>query len=121
MIPRESITVTRQRPGAWTDGVFVPGRPYNLTIQGIVQPIGPRDVERLPEAARTKAMFSLHADTQQPVLQLTDLDKPAAADRITWHGQSYGLIALGDWAHFGGTASHRAYALVEVGAEEDDE
>jgi hypothetical protein len=121
MIPRESITITRQSKGEWVDGVFVPGGTYDFTIQGIIQPLGPRDVERLPEAARTVARFSLYADTDQEVLELTDLDKPAAADRVTWHGRSYGLVALGEWAHFGGTASHREYALVEVGAEEDDE
>lgn len=121
MIGAQDITVTRQSKGNWTDGVFVAGTPYMLTVRGCIQPIGVQEIERLPEAAKLKARFSLYADTLQPELNLTDVNKPAAPDRIAWNGRDHELQALGDWSHFGGTASHRAYALIEVGAEEDDE
>jgi hypothetical protein len=121
MIGAQDITVTRQSKGNFVDGVFVPGEPYPLTIRGCIQPIGAQEIERLPEAARLKARFSLYADTLQPELNLTDVDKPAGPDRIKWNGRDHELQALGDWSHLGGTAAHIAYALIEVGAEEDDE
>lgn len=121
MIGRQTITITRQTPGDWVDGVFVPGDPYEFEIMGNVQPAGTRDVEHLPELARVKAAYVLYCYAEQTELNLTDCEKPAAPDRVRWNGRDHELQSLGDWSHFGGTASHRAYAMIEVGQEEDDE
>lgn len=120
-IRKEAITVVRQSEGTYTNGVFVAGGTREWTVHGNVQPITPREIERLPETARTDARFIMYCYSDQPEIGLTELDDQKRAAQVVWHGDTYDVVALGDWAHLGATAAHRAYALVEVGAEEDDE
>lgn len=115
----ETIAVVRDPGGTYVAGVYTPGSPVEeFTITGSVQPLTPKQVELLPEAARIKASMSLFADTFQRELSPADLDAKRHGDRVTDSTSTYMVLAMEDWTRHGAGQPHRRYALQEVGADE---
>lgn len=115
----ESIAVVRDPGGTYVAGTYTPGSPVTeFIIFGAVQPLTPRQVELLPEAARVKASMSLFADAFQQELSPSDLDAKRHGDRVTASGVTYMVLAMEDWTRHAAGQPHRRYALQEVGADE---
>lgn len=121
MLGVEPITVTREAvPGTWVNGKYVPGETTTLTVMAAIQPLSPREIEMLPEGARTRARWALFCDPDQPPLQCTDLSNDTAADRVSWAGREFVVYQNGDWMAHQTGIPHYAYALLEVGADEPE-
>ena len=118
ILGKEKLTVTR-RTGDYTNGAWVPVLDSTFTIKANVQPMPARQLEMLPEAARTKGAFICYADNRQTPLRVLDLTGKGMPDRVARaDGRSYEVHSLGDWTSHTTGLPHRAYVLVEVGADE---
>lgn len=114
----EKLTITR-RAGDFVNGAFVPVLDETFTIKANVQPMPARQLEMLPEAARTKGAFICYASNRQRALRVLDLGGKGLPDRVArGDGRSYEVHSLGDWTSHTSGLPHRAYALVEVGTDE---
>lgn len=114
----ETLSVTR-RKGDYVNGAFVPVLDSVFTIRANVQPMPARQLELLPEAARTKGAFLCFADKRQTALRVLDLNGKGLPDRVARSdGRSYQVHSLGDWTSHTTGLPHRAYALVEIGSDE---
>jgi hypothetical protein len=87
------IQRTRYAPGTRTAGVFVNGAPTTVSIDAVVQPVKPRELQQLPENERTEEAISIFSistlQTSEPAFQQGDL--------ITWAGRSYKVVLVEDW------------------------
>lgn len=110
----QTYRVTREaEPGSYdTNGRYVPGATTELEVVGAVQPLTPRQVEALPEKARTSAKALFLCDAHQPELKVTDLDQPGRGDRVEVDGREYVLMALEDRTAF--HLPYRSYVLLEA-------
>ena len=112
-----TYTVTR-RPGAWTEGAWVPNVGAQTTfdlVASLPQPVGPELIQLLPEAARTSARFVIFAEDDQPDLYLVE-NATHAADYVAYGGRSYLVTSVEDWADR--PLGYHAYVLLEVGPDE---
>ena len=117
MLGRWKYLVTR-RAGSWSSGSWTTGTASTFYVTGSAQVLTAREVELLPEAARTSARLVLYVDSVHPDLKTTDVGGNTAADRVTIGGRDYLVLSEADWgAHLSGLR-HRAYALAEVGDDE---
>ncbi len=106
------LTVTR-RPGAWTDGSWVPsttGSTFNITASR-PQPVGPELMEMLPEAARTSARYVVYVSDDQERLYLVE-DATHAADYVAYEGKQHLVTSAERWA--GMPLGYRSYVLLET-------
>ena len=119
LAPKKFRIKRERESGSWQYGKWVPTTEINhFFITGSLQPLGQREVEMLPEAARTKARFSLYCEITEPFLKTTDLEETKGADRLIWDKEEYMLFGIGDWQlHLTGV-THKAYVLIEIGDDE---
>ena len=113
------LEVKRREEGKTVAGVYQPGAEFPIWIKASrPQPLQPREVEQIPEWARTKARLMLFVPSGEPELTVTDIDGDRPSDRVLWLGKRYAVIAYGDWSTFISGISHRMYVLLEQGADE---
>lgn len=118
LLGASSYTVTRQ-PGHWVEGVWsANGEPTTFAIIGCAQLATAREVEMLPEGARTSARLILYVEAGQADLHTTDISAQTVADEIAIDGRDYMVLSEADWRQAGIGLRHRAYALAEVGEDE---
>ncbi len=112
-----SLTVTR-RPGAWTDGSWIPGTTSTFALLASrPQPLGAEEIEMLSAGARTKAKFVIFAHDDQPALYTVEHDQvDHEADLVTYNGRPYTTIGDGDWT--GRPLGHHRYILLAPGPDE---
>lgn len=83
--------------------------PTTTTVQGIVTPLGERELERLPEGMRVGARFRLRTETD-----LGDMGDAGATTsrRLVVDGREYQLDAWGRWdqSTFGALRHHKYLA-----------
>lgn len=118
LAPNKFTIIRENEAGSWAYGKYVPGETTRFTVIGSLQPLKAREVELLPEAARTKAKFSFYCEDNQEYLKTTDLNGSKGADRLLWNNREYMLFGIGDWQlHLSGVP-HKAYVLIEAGVDE---
>ena len=117
MIGTETITVT-PRTGSWSAGVYTPvdGTPY--TLKASVQPVGPRTVEMLPEAARTAARFNVWIAGATQRVNVTSPAMGYPGDVLTIRGREYVAIASEDHSGHRRGLPHQVVTVAEVGHDE---
>jgi hypothetical protein len=114
----ETLSVTR-RSGDYVSGKFVPVLDETFTIRANVQPMPARQLELLPEAARTRGAFMCFSDNRQRELRVLDQATKGLPDRVTRsNGRTYQVHSLGDWTSHTSGLPHRAYSLIAVGDDE---
>jgi hypothetical protein len=91
---RRSLTVIRQQPGQYVNGVWQPGSEETLTIRASVQPTSPDDIERLPEGRRERQAFTLYSSQ---ALRIIDESEETNADIVEIDGQRYEATARQPW------------------------
>lgn len=113
-----TFTVTR-RPGDWVDGVWVPDPTSTFTINASrPQPVGPEQMEMLPEGARSSARFQIYAEDDQAEIYLVGRDREGfAADTVAYNGEDFLVTALGDWS--GMPLGYKTYILIEFAPDEE--
>lgn len=91
------VTVSRGMPG--TDdgaGHYTPNTPTTFTVQANIQPTSGRDLQRLPEAFRTKEIIKLFS---RDALQTEDSNAGTPADLVTFNGLQYEVQSVQPWPH----------------------
>lgn len=91
---RQDLTVTRQQPGQYVDGIFQPGTTETLTVRASVQPVSPDDVQLLPEGKRNRQAFTLYSDAE---INVADDQTTTAGDRVDIDGDTYQATARQPW------------------------
>lgn len=117
--PLDEMTFTvARRPGAWTDGPWVPdsGTTYNL-LASRPQPVGPELLQMLPEGARSSARFVIYAADDQPDVHLIDDEtERLAADVVLYESWGYLATTIDNWASR--PLGYKAYILLSYGPDE---
>ncbi len=100
--------------GAWTDGAT-----STFSIVGSWQPLNGREVERLPEAYRTRQSAKLLCAAAQPALYPVRPGSAQRPDVVTRDDARYLVVASSDWTDHASPTAHRAYMLAELGPDEE--
>ena len=103
-----ALTVTRTAAGTTLKGRYTPGATSTVTLAVgtfIVQPMGARDLLRLPEGLRTSEAKKLWSTVELKVEPDPDV--------VTYGGRSYQVHALTDWSY---AAGYFEYGLVKAEA-----
>jgi hypothetical protein len=88
-----TFTVTRPS-GNYVQGRWVEGAAETLEILASVQPATPKELQRLPEGDRTKAVIAIWTTTE---LRTASSPPGAQADRVTYAGSTYEVQAVEAW------------------------
>jgi len=65
-------------------------------VIGVVQPASTRELERLPEAERTRGAITIYT-----TFALNAGSAGFTADTVNWNGSSYTVMSVDDWSQFG--------------------
>jgi len=95
----EKIAVKRT-PGSFVDGLFVKGTPVLFNTLASVQQPTPKQLEILPEGERSK---NPRLFISKKALQTTNDKDGIIADIVTFKGQQFKIIAVGNWESYGHT------------------
>lgn len=113
----QTLTIKRNAPGSYDSaGEWVEGAESTLTIQGVVQPLTPREIQQLDEGWRARARYSLITTTELQGVSVAGEQSPY---RVVYKGRD--LLVFGDddfsEALPGSNLQHHEYVLVapEVG------
>ena len=98
-LARASYTVTRFAQGAYENGRFVRGAPTQFTIRALIQPTRGQDLLRLPEGERTRELVTIYTTDE---LHTANAPGGAAADRVTWRGETYEVQGVERWDEIAG-------------------
>lgn len=107
MIFRRPVTIERQAPGGFVNGLWQPGAIEAVTILASVQPASGRDMERLPEGRRQAGAVRIFTDA---TLQLEA--GAQKADRIVLPQGTYEVAIADEWQN--GIMPHNTYLCVRI-------
>lgn len=105
--------VVRRFPESVLDadsGLIENDAPSSTTMDAVVQPSGPKDVERLPEGERTIESIVIFTSTP---LVAADVTAQVRSDEIEWRGKRYEVRAVEDWTQ--SVLPHSKAIAVRVG------
>jgi len=105
---RRPLTVTRQQPGQYVDGIWQPGSTATLAIRASVQPATPDDVELLPSGQENNQAFTLYSDTALHVANEID---NTVGDLVQIGGLEYRAMARQPWQN--GVVDHHKTVVVK--------
>ena len=110
----QSYEIHRRENGSFVKGSYVRSDTVHVSKKnvGVVQPIKPEELQKLPDGLRKRAEFKLHT-TDRLKIGSTDSEEGFEPDhiRITRGGDFYEAYALSDWNVHG---NFYKYALVKV-------
>lgn len=93
---KDAITVERFSGGAHdATGRYSGQVGVSTPTTAVVQPSGPKEIEKLPENSRTKEAITVF--TRNPLLT-SDVSTQGKADVITWNGRTYEVAIVEDWS-----------------------
>lgn len=93
-----TYVVTRTPVGTYpSGGLHVPGTPANINVLACVQPLTPRELERLPEGLRSRELRHVWTAAALKVADGVNVPDLVAIDGASWEVQ-----AVEDWVAFGG-------------------
>jgi hypothetical protein len=91
----QSFTVTRTT-GHFDLGGWVAYTPETLSMEGVVSPTNPDEIQQLPEADRITGSNTFYSTV--PIYQTRD---GAVSDKIAYNGQTYRIAAVFDYSAYG--------------------
>ena len=91
---QQTVTVTHRAAGSWTDGRYTDGAASTATIKAAVYPATGEQLDRLPEARRSRETIAIFTDSA-----LTPGAAPsgAGADVITYGSDTYEVATVKRW------------------------
>ena len=94
----QNFTVHR-KTGAWTSGRFKQTE-TDVTMQGIVAPCNPKELNQMPEGDRVTGVMCFHSEQQ---IYVTHNDSQAGtSDEIEWQSERYRISSVIPWNDFWG-------------------
>lgn len=110
LIPRQTITVTRESGGTRIDGKWVSGSTSNFTIEASIQPLTAREIQLLPESRRASGeSYKLFADTTPALYTVTDDENP---DRVSLYSQNFEIYSVKRWEN--SIINHKEYIATRI-------
>lgn len=106
LIPRQTLTVTRESGGTFTNGKWVPGTPSTFTIDASIQPLNMRELELLPEGRRASGeSYKLYTDYVDDLLTVTD----ETPDVVSIYSEDFEVFGKEVWGN--GLINHKKYIV----------
>jgi hypothetical protein len=100
------LEITRAKPGEYdSKGRWLGQHTEKITLNANVQPMGPKDLLRLPENWRSRAPLLVF--TTKPLV-LASVEDSTISDSFVWGGDEYEIQSIENWSQFG---FYRATAL----------
>lgn len=96
----EKMIVERTTGSGYVDGLWVKGTITTFKTLASAQQPTPKQLETLPEGDRARDPFLFIS--KKPLLAADDKTN-TAADLVTFKGQKYKIIKVGDWSSYGHT------------------
>lgn len=84
----QSITITRQSPGAYIEGRYKDGSESEVSIRAVVQNATPDDLQVLEEGLRSSESVKLHTTSDLVALSEKDNQK---GDTFTYKGKKWSV------------------------------
>ena len=72
-----------------------------------IQPMTPREIEKLPEGERSTEMIKIYTGTELKIAVVNGL----AADIITYNGNKYEVTGVEDWSKINGIKHYKVRAM----------
>lgn len=92
-----TYTVSRSASGSYgASGRYTEGSPSSFSIVASVQPLGGRDLQRLPEGMQTKELLSIYTSTE-----LKTESSGHTPDIVTINGEQYQVQEVERWVELG--------------------
>lgn len=89
------LSATRYGAGARVDGAWVPGAATPVVFDpAVVLPLGPKEVDLMPEGLRTRQLLQLFTVDAPQVLDET---AQTPGDRFVWLGETYEVQRSEPW------------------------
>ena len=113
----DPFTVERREPGKVVRGRYQRGAvSETFPASGSLQPMTPRDLERLPEGTRTNGAKKLYTTCKLLVGEVPNKgqegDQFQESDHITFEGEDYEVKGEDDW---GSQAGYFKFFLIKAG------
>jgi hypothetical protein len=90
-----ALTLRRFGLGAYNaQGTWVPTAPTLSTIDAVVQPSSPRQLEQVPENERTSEGITVFTRSK---LLTADVQTGQQADELVWSGRTWKVVLVEDW------------------------
>ena len=104
--------------GKWEKGRFILGTTQELKYFGPVQPASPKEIEQLSIGDQVNGVFKFFCKSPKQLYLTRDLsavagkDDGSASDEILFRGNTYTIIRVMPWDHYGW---QRAFATLKEG------
>ncbi len=113
----DPFTVQRRQPGKVVRGRYQRSKvTEKFTACGSMQPLAPRDLERLPEGTRANEGKKLYTECPLRVSEVPNPGQPGEiheeSDHVLWQGEEYEVRAVDDWT---AQAGYFKYFLIKAG------
>lgn len=103
-----TISVSRRAAGSYVNGVWVPGAASVLSMEASVQPLSPREAQKLPEGERIKESRKLYLNEE---LFPNDDATQKSADIVTIDGVQFQVFSCEPWTGLGMLPHYKAVLL----------
>lgn len=111
ILGEQSVTLTRMAAGAvGSDGRYAPGTATAASVKASMQPASDRVLHLLPEGRRQSVTLSAFTEF---ALRTADHATGLPADRITYRGEVYEVLAVREWPS-AGPLPHYESALTKM-------
>jgi hypothetical protein len=90
----QAFTIVRDA-GSWVSGNWI-SNTTNISAYGVIQSPTGDELEQIPEADRVKGNATFHSSQE-----IFETNTTGISDTITWHGNTYKIVKVYDWADFG--------------------
>lgn len=109
---RMPLTLYRQNPGAYVNGIWVPASETAIQITASVQPTTGEEMLSVPEGRRNRKTYSLFTSTKIDVIH--GVNNTTNPDQIIIYGERYEVVRVEVWQNnppvFGIVNHYKFYA-----------
>lgn len=88
---RKPYVLTREIPGAYVEGEWIPGSTASVNIMASIQPVSGEDQITVPEGRRLTDFIKVYTGTE-----VLPVDEPTSQqpDKLTWRGNVYECVQV---------------------------
>ncbi len=105
---RRDYTFTRyENPGYSADDIWSDGTPTEIVVNGSLQPLNPRDIQKLPQGVQATGRYKFYTDADLNLTREIN-GVTTRADSLVVDGETYQVVSAGKYSQIFG---HRRYIL----------
>lgn len=93
------LQITRSKPGEYdSQGRWLSVHNFTIDLKANVQPMGPKELLRLPENWRSRGVLLVFTTE---ILNVGQAETGQEPDRFSWNEDRYEIQSVEDWSQFG--------------------